>query len=80
MPARKTSFNPRTSCEVRLPIVQEFRPVDGFNPRTSCEVRPGSPGRGGFRQGFNPRTSCEVRLDKNGQSITYRQFQSTHLV
>ena len=33
-------FNPRTSCEVRLPRVNEFpcRP-DYFNPRTSCEVR-----------------------------------------
>ena len=80
MPARKTSFNPRTSCEVRLPIVQEFRPVDGFNPRTSCEVRPGSPGRGGFRQGFNPRTSCEVRLAGGNQGIIHGWFQSTHLV
>ena len=34
------SFNPRTSCEVRLHLRQFFCMCRCFNPRTSCEVRP----------------------------------------
>ena len=58
-----TSFNPRTSCEVRLGRDAEFGGLPaGFNPRTSCEVRR-KPGTGflTWTRCFNPRTSCEVR-------------------
>ena len=56
------SFNPRTSCEVRLynsVIVSFAETVSIHAPRVRCDFGPDAQTFGNDR--FNPRTSCEVR-------------------
>ncbi len=57
----RKGFNPRPSCEGRLPKIQPKPPTGGFNPRPSCEGR--RPWRLNFpsKPRFNPRPSCEGR-------------------
>ena len=60
--AMSRHFNPRSSCEERLPLQSSLPCTSYFNPRSSCEERHGLLKAKLLDAYFNPRSSCEERL------------------